>query len=138
MAHLSRMAENQSTIMRMQGQEIDLLSEDLPSDKSVRLNALKASQYHAPNDRSEWIVEDQRIFARESAHQTSHYQEDGDATNSLPHEHSTAAQNLLTWPSVRQLLHWEHKTDYVFEEEENRGLLRVYGWGEGHDIGYGS
>jgi Fungal Zn(2)-Cys(6) binuclear cluster domain len=57
---------------------------------------------------------------------------DSEATNSLPHSHTTAAQNLLLWPSIKGF-GLESNPDYVMNEEESRGLLRLYGRGEGHD-----
>ena len=57
---------------------------------------------------------------------------DSEATNTLPHSHTTAAQNLLTWPSI-SAFKLESNSEYVMMEEENRGLLRLYGRGEGHD-----
>lgn len=52
--------------------------------------------------------------------------------NSLPHSHTTAAQNLLLWPSIKEF-GLESNPDYVMNEEERRGILRLYGRGEGHD-----
>ena len=53
-------------------------------------------------------------------------------------EHSTAAHRLLRWPSimalVRQSKHVRQiREDYVMEHEEMKGVLRVYGRGEGKD-----
>jgi Fungal Zn(2)-Cys(6) binuclear cluster domain len=52
--------------------------------------------------------------------------------NTLPHSHTTAAQNLLVWPAIA-CFGLESNPDYVMVEEENRGILRLYGRGEGHD-----
>ena len=57
---------------------------------------------------------------------------DSEATNTLPHSHTTAAQNLLGWPTIAQF-GLELNLDYVMDQEENRGILRLYGRGEGHD-----
>ena len=57
---------------------------------------------------------------------------DSEATNTLPHSHTTAAQNLLFWPAIANF-RLESNPDYVMVEEENRGILRLYGRGEGHD-----
>jgi Fungal Zn(2)-Cys(6) binuclear cluster domain len=57
---------------------------------------------------------------------------DSEEMNSLPHSHTTAAQNLLLWPSIKEF-GLESDPDYVMNEEESRGLLRLYGRGEGHD-----
>lgn len=58
--------------------------------------------------------------------------EDGDL--SIPVEHTTAAHKLLSWPSIKALLEpREYDEDYVMKLEEERGLILVYGRGEGHD-----
>ncbi|KAB8253919.1 C6 finger domain protein [Aspergillus pseudonomiae] len=58
--------------------------------------------------------------------------EDGEL--SIPVEHTTAAQKLLLWPSIRNLLRpRECDEDYVMELEKKRGLIRVYGRGEGDE-----
>ncbi|KAB8200440.1 C6 finger domain protein [Aspergillus parasiticus] len=58
--------------------------------------------------------------------------EDGEL--SIPVEHTTAAHKLLLWPSIRNLLRpREYDEDYVMKLEEKRGLIRVYGRGEGDE-----
>lgn len=58
--------------------------------------------------------------------------EDGEL--SIPVEHTTAAHKLLLWPSIRNLLHpKQYDEDYVMQLEEKRGLIRVFGRGEGDD-----
>ncbi|PYI08954.1 hypothetical protein BO78DRAFT_54343 [Aspergillus sclerotiicarbonarius CBS 121057] len=58
--------------------------------------------------------------------------EDGDL--SIPVEHTTAAHKLLSWGSIKTLLEpREYDDDYVMKLEEERGLILVYGRGEGHD-----
>ncbi|KAE8353071.1 C6 finger domain protein [Aspergillus coremiiformis] len=58
--------------------------------------------------------------------------EDGEL--SIPVEHTTAAHKLLLWPSIRNLLRpREYDEDYVMKLEEQRGLIRVYGRGEGDE-----
>lgn len=53
----------------------------------------------------------------------------------LPAEHYTAAQNLLEWDSIRALFPPGKvlTKSYVMDRESNRGLLRLYGCGEGRD-----
>ncbi len=54
---------------------------------------------------------------------------------SIPIEHTTAAQKLLRWPSIKSLIRGiKVNENYVMDSEENRGLLRLYGKGEGHDV----
>ncbi|KAL4889784.1 hypothetical protein BDV59DRAFT_204975 [Aspergillus ambiguus] len=56
--------------------------------------------------------------------------EDGEL--SIPVEHTTAAHKLLLWPSIKKVLEpKEYDEDYVMKLEEDRGLIRVYGRGEG-------
>ncbi|CRG90473.1 Estradiol 17-beta-dehydrogenase 11 [Talaromyces islandicus] len=52
---------------------------------------------------------------------------------SIPLNHTTAAHKLLSWPSIKRLLESNIDMDYVMKGEENRGLIRVYGCGEGQD-----
>ena len=56
---------------------------------------------------------------------------------SMPAKHTTAAQNLLLWPSIKALIPKGITPSYVMEEETGRGLLRLYGCGEGEDKGDG-
>lgn len=58
-------------------------------------------------------------------------------------EHTTAAHRLLRWPSIKALISKsKQKTnlseDYVMRLEETKGILRVYGRGEGLDSGDGA
>lgn len=55
-------------------------------------------------------------------------------------EHTTAAHRLLRWPSVKALVSKSKSVlseDYVMALEEKKGVLRVYGRGEGQDSGDG-
>jgi hypothetical protein len=62
------------------------------------------------------------------------YVEREDGELSIPVEHTTAAHKLLSWPSIRNLLYpREYDEDYVMKLEEQRGLIRIYGRGEGDD-----
>jgi hypothetical protein len=57
-----------------------------------------------------------------------------DGELSMPVEHTTAAHKLLSWPSIKNLLYpRQYDEDYVMKLEEQRGLIRVYGRGEGDD-----
>ncbi|KAG2001016.1 hypothetical protein GB937_010596 [Aspergillus fischeri] len=58
-----------------------------------------------------------------------------DSELSMPVEHTTATHKLLSWPLIRNLLYpRDYDKDYVMKLEEQRGLIRVYGHGEGDDI----
>ena len=58
---------------------------------------------------------------------------DDDRELFIPLEHITAAHKLLMWPSIKALLPGEYDEDYVMEFEDGRGLIWVYGQGEGDD-----
>lgn len=57
-------------------------------------------------------------------------------------DHTTAAHRLLRWPSIRAVIS-KSKTasswseDYVMNLEEKKGVLRIYGRGEGQDASDG-
>lgn len=57
---------------------------------------------------------------------------------SVPQNHTTAAHKLLNWKSIRNILDREIDPDYVLRNERKRGLIRIYGCGEGvgHDTEY--
>ncbi|EXJ63224.1 hypothetical protein A1O7_03671 [Cladophialophora yegresii CBS 114405] len=55
----------------------------------------------------------------------------------MPAKHTTAAQNLVLWPSIKALIPKGITPSYVMDEETSRGLLRLYGCGEGEDKGDG-
>ncbi|TKA64226.1 hypothetical protein B0A49_09967 [Cryomyces minteri] len=52
----------------------------------------------------------------------------------LPIQYTTSVQNLFRWKSIAELCRGAiPRENYVLEGEERRGLLRLYGRGEGHD-----
>ncbi|EED15816.1 hypothetical protein TSTA_009380 [Talaromyces stipitatus ATCC 10500] len=65
---------------------------------------------------------------------TTENESDGDL--SIPLDHCTAAHKLLSWPSIQRLLgQKDFDIDYVMRLEEDRGVIRIYGHGEGKDDG---
>ena len=52
---------------------------------------------------------------------------------SMPLKHTTAVHNLFDWLSIRNLIPRHQSTSYVMDTEMSRGLLRLYGCGEGED-----
>ncbi|KAF3007269.1 hypothetical protein E8E15_000773 [Penicillium rubens] len=57
--------------------------------------------------------------------------QESEAELSIPVDHSTAAHKLLTWPSIKRLLHpTVYDEDYVMRLEEEHGLISIYGQGE--------
>ena len=74
----------------------------------------------------------QKVDAAEGVEEGLKDEDDGEL--SIPVEHTTAAHKLLMWPSIKSLLYpKEYDEDYVMKLEEGRGLIRVYGRGEGDD-----
>jgi hypothetical protein len=61
----------------------------------------------------------------------------GDESLSMPIGHTTAAQKLLAWPTIKACLSHTDK-DYVMKAEEDRGLIRLYRRAEGTDNDDGS
>lgn len=82
------------------------------------------------------FVVGQKIDAAEGVEEGLKDEDDGEL--SIPVEHTTAAHKLLMWPSIKSLLYpKEYDEDYVMKLEEGRGLIRVYGRGEGDDTSEG-
>lgn len=82
------------------------------------------------------FVVGQKIDAAEGMEEGLKDEDDGEL--SIPVEHTTAAHKLLMWPSIKSLLYpKEYDEDYVMKLEEGRGLIRVYGRGEGDDTSEG-
>lgn len=56
----------------------------------------------------------------------------------VPQNHKTAAHKLLNWECIQRLLGRKIDIDYVLRSERKRGLIRLYGCGEGcdHDTEY--
>ena len=49
-------------------------------------------------------------------------------------EHTTAAHRLFSWPSIRALIiGWPYSEHYVMRMENEKGVLRVFGRGQGRD-----
>lgn len=56
----------------------------------------------------------------------------------VPQNHKTAAHKLLNWKAIDRVLDHKIDLDYVLRSERKRGLIRLYGCGEGcdHDTEY--
>ncbi|KAI9675189.1 MAG: hypothetical protein M1829_003549 [Trizodia sp. TS-e1964] len=80
------------------------------------------------------IVEEVRVVGQEA----------GEGALTIPINHTTAAHKLLRWPSVLRMInqHIPHMNPtaerYVMQTEEARGMLRLYGRGEGVDLDDGT
>ena len=73
---------------------------------------------------------------RQHQQATREPQQDDDRSGlkfSMPPKHTTAVHNLFDWPSIRNLIPKHQSTSYVMDTEMSRGLLRLYGCGEGED-----
>ena len=75
-----------------------------------------------------------------TAASTEHSSDHSTSSNTInvPVEHTTAAHRLLSWPSIQKLVHSSAELksiapdeEYVMQLEEEAGVLRVYGTGEG-------
>lgn len=74
------------------------------------------------------------LVAHQQQNHRSETKDEDDGELSIPVEHTTAAHKLLLWPSIKRILApKEIDEDYVMKLEEDRGLIRVYGRGEGDD-----
>ncbi|KAI9927385.1 hypothetical protein MW887_002997 [Aspergillus wentii] len=96
----------------------------LKPDAPESLRETKAKDENVP------FIVGQDVDGVEPAEESLKAEDDGEL--SIPVEHTTAAHKLLHWPSIKSLL-WprEYDEDYVMKLEEERGLIRVYGRGEG-------
>jgi len=58
----------------------------------------------------------------------------------VPSNHKTGVQNLMGWNHIKELFERVGITNsnYVWQMERDRGLLRIYGQGEGPDLGDGA
>ncbi|MCJ1281742.1 hypothetical protein MMC26_001065 [Xylographa opegraphella] len=63
------------------------------------------------------------------------FPQDGMSYGSIAVDHTTGAHRLLRWPTIKSLLKKRPLSeDYVMEMEERKGLIRLYGRGQGRDI----
>ncbi|KAF7595061.1 hypothetical protein BBP40_007464 [Aspergillus hancockii] len=99
----------------------------------LKKDALEVMQEPKAKDENIATIQDQVPETTETpTEQVVPTGEDGEL--SIPVEHTTAAHKLLLWPSIRKLLYpREYDEDYVMKLEEQRGLIRVYGRGEGDE-----
>ena len=129
------------------------LSEEQEDDKPGR----QAVEQHEQSVSAREVRQQRPPQQMESMSRTASYEEDerrvepifgnivpevvGDVGElSIPIEHTTAAQKLLRWNSIQELFarnQTSYNENYVMQLEETRGLLRVYGRGEGADLGDG-
>jgi Fungal Zn(2)-Cys(6) binuclear cluster domain len=116
-------------VCESQQNDIRLLGEGLSPDKRAGMSTTLQSPTMW---KSSQVPAAQPHYGYRSMTYPSDVALDSEAKNTLPHGHTTAAQNLLLWPSIASF-GLEPNPDYVMTEEQNRGLLRLYGRGEGHD-----
>lgn len=146
--------QNQET----QGEQIKMLLNSAQSGRPVRGGTLDA---HAPNaagehaawntkrsapmqadsfplqreDSSEARPASRLPLQRSDSVKDTNAESESQSNNelALPPDHTTAAQNLVSWPSIKALIPKGITPAYVIDEECGRGLLRLYGCGEGED-----
>lgn len=110
--------------------DIKTLAEDLSPEKRARISTTLQNPATYPPQPQALVTDIQHDTL--SMTSPTFVNVDSEATNTLPHSHTTAAQHLLLWPSI-QAFGLESNPDYVMDLEESRGILRLYGRGEGHD-----
>ena len=134
--------ENQKTRMDTHEAQLDLVSSVLPPEKHHTYQAIRgggsvtsgdtppikseAPNRTAPTRSSSAVYEQESRMQRVASHRD-------EPDFSLPTKHTTPAQNILNWPSVIKLRPIDINVSYPMDIEKNRGLLRLYGCGEGED-----
>jgi hypothetical protein len=124
------------------GRQINMLQTYLPPELKARFQGVpkdtSKSTSHIP-----LVTEKQARGPQTTPKQTPPSQDqshDGfHATVDIqPGKHTTAVQYLLSWPTIRPLLPKDEDTEltgaYVMDLETRRGLLHLYGCGEGEDV----
>ena len=140
---LDTMGENISRIMEIQAnqaRQFEALQNSLSLDRRATMRTSRnegvESVARTPPVKEESIGSGQANQLTSSQKQRSNTANaSGDFT--MPVKHTTAVHNLLGWPSIRSLLPLfkdkEFPDSYVMDLESKRGLLRLYGCGEGED-----
>lgn len=148
--------EEYHKMLKAQGDQLDTLLSQQESNQPPKKVARTSAAQKSPG--TETIPQERRFVTEQpssnpnydashsfsSAHQADDDTEDDTAQQSklteqddgelsIPIEHTTAAHKLLLWPSIQKLLGGKWGDDYVMTLEERRGLIRVYGQGEGDD-----
>jgi hypothetical protein len=139
------------TVQTEQGTQLSMISNDVRLKEPKMLAVKDAARLMPPKQTLDGLVKlngavlllesklkngvgMQQLDSDEPPGQSYLEREDGEL--SMPMEHTMAAHKLLSWPSIRNLLYpREYDKDYVMKLEEQRGLIRTYGRGEGDDIG---
>ncbi|KAH1445851.1 hypothetical protein KXV31_006326, partial [Aspergillus fumigatus] len=138
------------TVQTEQGTQLSMISNEVGMKETKMLAVKDAAQSLPPKQTLDGLVESNAaVFLLESKSKNGagmqqldsdeppgqSYLEREDGELSMPVEHTTAAHKLLSWPSIRNLLYpREYDEDYVMKLEEQRGLIRIYGRGEGDDM----
>jgi hypothetical protein len=130
------------------GRQLEQLQTLLPHDKREASGYPKGETPAISN--STPLVKQEQLSSGAAQQQSATYQgnaqhlldkldADVDHDFALPPKHFTAAQNLMEWPSVKAILPEAvaQKPTYVLDLESRRGLLRLYGCGEGEDMNDG-
>lgn len=145
---LDQMHDSIQSILEMQrhqGRILEMQQNARSSDKKPNYQYVQQDMYdgptHTPPVKEELIVGLESTPKQVNSVQDQYRENksDGNIPEDLawPIKHTTAAQKLLSWPAVKILLPRDRMEDYtesyVMDLERNRGLIRLYGCGEGED-----
>ena len=129
------------------GRQLEQLQTLLPHDKRENSRYAKgetpAMANNTPVVKQEQLpadaVQQSATYQANAQHLLDKLDADVDHDFALPPKHFTAAQNLMEWPSVKAILPQSvaQRPTYVLDLESKRGLLRLYGCGEGEDMNDG-
>jgi hypothetical protein len=142
---LESLSDNVQSLLanqQAQQQQIQKLIEMQSNGRSFELNQTPTPNAQARPSVAHLKSEDSQMNLQTSFEETAD-RADKDSGNrdemepSMPVKHTTAVHNLFEWPLIRVLLPKNQSTTYVMDAELSRGLLRLYGCGEGEDKGDG-
>ncbi|KAI9836789.1 MAG: hypothetical protein M1819_000954 [Sarea resinae] len=98
-------------------------TQETPRSSSSQNTGIRLEDYTHPMSRDQSVATENSSYDQ-NAHEILEL--------SIPIEHTTAAQKLLSWDSIRKLtLSVRINEAYVMDLEKSRGLIRLYGRGEG-------
>ena len=145
---LDALDENMNKLLQMSekhGRQINMLQTYLPPELKARFPGVpkntSKSTSHIPLVTEKQAKGPQTTPKRSPPSQDQYHDglTDLHATVDIrPGKHTTAVQYLLSWPTIRPLVPKDDDAEltgaYVMDLETRRGLLRLYGCGEGQDV----
>ena len=141
-SRLLQILENQVARTGVHDRQLEIISGTLPQDKQISFQAARSEFVNRITDTPPVKMEASNDVHSNAIHPLSRPQEKKEEIQArsqlagefaFPVKHTTAAQNILSWPSIKTLIPTDHKDTYVMDMEKDRGLLRLYGCGEGED-----